>query len=483
MKSDGVKLISLTLLIMSGISANRHAEANDQEAMASLDAIIRTKKTDAWLKSVGDQDLPPAIIKNREEAIPADNAFQQHVHRKKVAIKKQASPLFHRQPAYSEQSVEKNKNKDTASPAVTAQNRDKIKSAENKMIGDQPDAVNQQKVEKIQQMLLKRDDDIAALTAKLTSVDQEADMRIKEINTLQLKINENEKLLAACKIKTSEADEELVVKNEKLAAVDREANERIKEINALQQKLMANQALLADLRVQKNNADKEIEAKNEKITTLLSGHNPPAAYTPTSADEIRDYAVGAYWGQEMESMINKKAAEGYHLAWQVILSGASDMMNNRLTVKKEKLAAVLYQLYKSSEKKTDSSSSVQDEGSRFLENYSREPGVKRSTMGYYYKVLEKGAGKIREGDTVAVVIRESLWNGKVINDMNEKGKVLVLSLNKYPALFKSVIRMMNNHGIAQIAVPPELAYGQKGRPPLIPANAVMLYQIKVVNVT
>ncbi|NEG59287.1 hypothetical protein GQQ20_14305 [Pantoea agglomerans] len=492
MKSGGAKFFCLTLLVMLGISANRRAEANEQEAMASLDEIIGTNRADAWLKSVDDNTLPPAIMVTGETTGHSAMAFQPRDDGVKTTSKNQVGHLLYRQPAHENRPLEKKRNTDRVSPALCPHvlsvplpptGAVRITSVENKMSCDQFDAASQQKAEKLQQALLKSQDDNAALTAKLTAVDQEADMRIKEINALQQKIKESETLLADWRVKKSEADKELTIKNEKLVAVDQEADVRIKEINALQQKLTENQTLLTELRMEKSEADKELAAKSEKLMALLSSPNTPASYTPKSADEIRDYAVGAYWGQEMEGMINKKAADGYHLAWQVVLHGASDMMNNQLTVKKETLAAVLQQLYKTSEKTTEASSSDQDEGSHFLENFSKEPGVKRSAMGYYYKVLEKGTGKISEGDTVAVVIRESLWNGTVINDMDEKGKVLVLPLNKYPALFKSIIRLMNNHGVEQVAVPPELAYGQKGRPPLIPANAVMLYQIKIVNVT
>jgi len=491
-KSGSVKFAGLTLLVMMAVSANRHAEANEQEAMTSLDEIIGTNRADAWLKPVDDNALPPAIMATGETMGHSAMAFQLRDHRVNTTSKNQVCHLPYRQSPHENRPVKKKRNTDRRSPALrphvlsvplTPTGAVRITSVENKMSGDQFDAMSQEKAEKLQQALLKSQDDNAALAAKLTAVDQEADMRLEEINTLQQKVKESEALLAVWRVKKSEADKELAAKNEKLVAVDQEADVRIKEINALQQKLTESQTLLADLRVKKSEADKELAAKNEKLMALLSSPNTPATYTPKSADEIRDYAVGAYWGQEMEGVINKKAAEGYHLAWQVVLSGASDMMNNKLTVKKETLAAVLQQLYKTSEKTTETSSSDQDEGSRFLESFSKEPGVKRSAMGYYYKVLEKGTGKISEGDTVAVVIRESLWNGTVINDMDEKGKVLVLPLNKYPALFKSIIRLMNNHGVEQVAVPPELAYGQKGRPPLIPANAVMLYQIKVVSVT
>ncbi|MBB3324128.1 FKBP-type peptidyl-prolyl cis-trans isomerase [Atlantibacter sp. RC6] len=109
--------------------------------------------------------------------------------------------------------------------------------------------------------------------------------------------------------------------------------------------------------------------------------------------------------------------------------------------------------------------------------------MKRASLGYYYLIVDKGTGKIKNNDTVAVTMRESLPNGKVINDMSKKGSVLALPLNQFPPLFKSAISQVNNHGELRIVVPPELAYGEKGSMPDIPPNSTMIYDIKVVDVS
>ncbi len=66
--------------------------------------------------------------------------------------------------------------------------------------------------------------------------------------------------------------------------------------------------------------------------------------------------------------------------------------------------------------------------------------------------------------------------------MTKTGKVLALPLANFPPLFSSAIRQMNNKGKLRMAVPPELAYGEQGRPPEIPPNSIMVYEITVVDV-
>jgi len=95
--------------------------------------------------------------------------------------------------------------------------------------------------------------------------------------------------------------------------------------------------------------------------------------------------------------------------------------------------------------------------------------------------VNKGETKIKGSDTVALTMRESLVNGKVINDMAEKGTVLTLPLDRFPPLFKSAISKVNNLGELRIVVPPELAYGEAGNMPDIPPHSTMIYDIKIVG--
>ena len=216
----------------------------------------------------------------------------------------------------------------------------------------------------------------------------------------------------------------------------------------------------------------------QKNTLTIAKQN-----VPMTSDELRDYALGAFWAQEMTALMKSKEAYGYQIARQQVLSGITDMVNGHLKVPKEKLINVLQALDKgSSEREEQIRATARDEGRQLIQHFHKLAGVKQASEGYYYLVIDKGAGSIKATDIVAVTIRESLANGKVISDMNAKGTVLELRLSKFPSLFKSAISHVNNHGRLQIVAPPVLAYGNNGRMPDIPPESTMVYDIQVVGV-
>ncbi len=260
---------------------------------------------------------------------------------------------------------------------------------------------------------------------------------------------------------------------------------KTKAYATLEQNLKVSQKKADELETQWQDASKQLAEKNKQLAALEKA-KPAAtvAAKPQSNDEIRDYALGAFWAQEMIGMMKSKEGYGYHIGRQQVLSGATDMINGQLKVPQDKLINVLQELDKTSgAKEAKVKKAANSEGDRFMTQFSKQPGVKKASMGYYYLIADKGRGKIKNSDTVGVVIRESLTNGKVINDMSQKGTVLALPLNNYPPLFKSALSVLNNHGEVRIVVPPELAYGEEGRLPAIPPNSTMVYDIKIVDVT
>ncbi len=69
-----------------------------------------------------------------------------------------------------------------------------------------------------------------------------------------------------------------------------------------------------------------------------------------------------------------------------------------------------------------------------------------------------------KNDIVTVVIKESLIDGTVINDMEAEDKVWSQALSQYPVTFREPLKRLNNHGAITIVVPSERAYGSKGIP-------------------
>uniref|UniRef100_UPI001F4157AF FKBP-type peptidyl-prolyl cis-trans isomerase n=1 Tax=Lelliottia sp. WAP21 TaxID=2877426 RepID=UPI001F4157AF len=232
-------------------------------------------------------------------------------------------------------------------------------------------------------------------------------------------------------------------------------------------------------------ANLNIEEKNKQIASAQSqiSSSSVAASKPETKDEIRAYALGTLWGQEVRGAISKVAVDGVEMNMPQVTSGVIDSINNSFKIPKDKIIAELDRLNQEMLVRSgDTKKTMENEGSKFLKEFSKKPGVKLADMGYYYQVMKKGQGKIEASTVVAITVKESLSNGKVINDMSKTGKLLVLSLNKFPPLFSSAIAKIGNKGKITIAVPPKLAYGDQGQPPQIPPASTMVYEITVVNV-
>ncbi len=122
-------------------------------------------------------------------------------------------------------------------------------------------------------------------------------------------------------------------------------------------------------------------------------------------------------------------------------------------------------------------------GSQYLAAFMREPGVKKSSSGFWYQIRNKGDDrKIRISDTVTTVMRERLTSGKVISDMVADKKMLRMSLDSYPAMFREAISLLGRHGAITVVAPPELAYGDSGTPDGVPPGSTMVYDIRIVDV-
>lgn len=248
---------------------------------------------------------------------------------------------------------------------------------------------------------------------------------------------------------------------------------------------------LAESRSQRDELDRKwqestakIKEQEKQLAGLQAAKSVSAAtVTPQTKADIRAYALGTLWGQEVASAMHKITADGNKLELRQVIGGVSDAINNNIQLPKDKILAELDNIDKEVKARdTTSASAANDEGQKYIKAFSKKVGVKRASMGYYYRIKEKGKGKISMTDLVSVQLKERLSNGRVIKDMAKGGKVITLPLKDFPPLFSSAISVMNRAGKLEMVVPPDLAYGDTGRPPEIPPSSTMVYDINVVDV-
>ena len=352
----------------------------------------------------------------------------------------------------------------------------------------------------------KASDTVAALKKALSESQNrstELTKQVTELTTAQtasataLAEAQTEGKSAAIKLKkyTEESNSQLdalMRKNADLAAAQEANAKSMAEVGAANDRVVAElKKSLVESRNQRDELDKKWQESTAKITEQekqIAGLKVEkslavASITPQTKADIRAYALGTLWGQEVASAIHKITAEGDKLELRQVIGGVSDAINNSIQLPKDIIVAELDNLDKEVKaRNTTSASAANDKGQKYIRAFSKKAGVKRASMGYYYRIKEKGKGKINKTDLVSVQLKESLSSGKVIKDMAKGGKTITLPLKDFPPLFSSAIGQMNRQGKLEMVVPPDLAYGDAGRLPEIPPSSTMVYEINVVDV-
>lgn len=100
--------------------------------------------------------------------------------------------------------------------------------------------------------------------------------------------------------------------------------------------------------------------------------------------------------------------------------------------------------------------------------------------GLQYKEIECGDGEeAARGDTVSVKYRGTLENGKEFDSGTfpfQIGAGMVI-----PG-WEEGIAGMKVGGKRKLTIPPDLAYGRQGSPPVIPPNATLIFDVELVEI-
>lgn len=257
-----------------------------------------------------------------------------------------------------------------------------------------------------------------------------------------------------------------------------------KALVTAQQSLIDTQKKLTELESKWRDASSQMEKQSKELADLHAT-KPTATVTaaPKSKEDMQSYALGTLWGQQVVAALSKMRTDGFTIELSHVISGVNDSIGNQYKIPKEKIIEELDTLNKKELTMSGASAkATKSDDNKFIANFSNMPNTKRADMGYYYRITQKGQGKIMKSDIVDVAVKESLSSGKVINDMNKNGKKLALPLDHFPPLFSTAISLIGNKGKMEIVVPPELAYGDQGQPPEIPPGSTMVYEITVLDV-
>jgi peptidylprolyl isomerase len=109
----------------------------------------------------------------------------------------------------------------------------------------------------------------------------------------------------------------------------------------------------------------------------------------------------------------------------------------------------------------------------------------KTTSGLDYLEVEVGTGaQAAAGKTVSVHYTGKFQDGKVFDSSVSRGDPLTFRLGVGQVIkgWDEGIALMKVGGKAQLTIPPELAYGERGASGVIPPNATLIFDVELVAV-
>jgi FKBP-type peptidyl-prolyl cis-trans isomerase len=119
----------------------------------------------------------------------------------------------------------------------------------------------------------------------------------------------------------------------------------------------------------------------------------------------------------------------------------------------------------------------------FLEQNKAKKGVKVTASGLQYEVLKAGKGpKPKATDSVEVHYHGTLIDGRVFDSSVNRGQSVTFPVNGVIKGWQEALQMMKKGSKWKVAIPPDLAYGPMGSPPVIAPNMALVFEIELIDI-
>lgn len=154
----------------------------------------------------------------------------------------------------------------------------------------------------------------------------------------------------------------------------------------------------------------------------------------------------------------------------------SNEMRTLLTALQEKVRAEQVEQYRALSEKNQAESEV------FLEANLSKTGIVALPSGVQYRIIEEGDGARPGLDSrVSVHYRGSKLDGREFDSSFARGTPEEFTVNAVLKGWQEVLPLMKAGSTWQIFVPPELAFGARGNPPVGP-NEALMFDLKLVEI-
>lgn len=212
------------------------------------------------------------------------------------------------------------------------------------------------------------------------------------------------------------------------------------------------------------------------LTACAQAAAPVAA--PKTDDEKALYSLGVATGRDLQ---------GFSLTDQeleMVKAGFADGIRDKGKLKPDEMNAVLPKLQELYKTRMEAGAKREKEaGAAYLTKAAAEKGATKSASGLVYRETKAGTGASPKPEDVVKVHYEGKFpSGKVFDSSIERKEPASFPLNGVIPCWTEGVGMMKVGGKAEIVCPPELAYGEEGRPPQMPGGATLIFNVELLEI-
>ena len=122
-------------------------------------------------------------------------------------------------------------------------------------------------------------------------------------------------------------------------------------------------------------------------------------------------------------------------------------------------------------------------GIEYSDTMAKKDGAERTPTGLIIINETEGSGASPEAsDTVKVHYHGTLLDGTVFDSSLDRGEPVEFALNRVIPCWTEGVAKMKAGGKSVLVCPPDIAYGDRGAPPMIPGGATLTFQVELIEV-
>src|SRR5215472_7079197 len=182
---------------------------------------------------------------------------------------------------------------------------------------------------------------------------------------------------------------------------------------------------------------------------------------------------------------------GFNLARQkvdvnpdILATGIKDAIGGKPQLTPDQVKDVMAQFEKDMEQKQkERGEKNKTEGTKFLEENKKKPGVKTTASGLQYKVEKEGTGsQPKATDMVTVNYRGTLIDGTEFDSSYKRGQPATFPVNGVIKGWTEALQLMKQGAKYQLFIPASLAYGERAMGPDIGPNSTLIFDVELQDV-